>query len=101
MSQPLPLARKTALAYVSGTRNLEPIYEGQESAGGEVTQDACLARMFPDLEKLTEDGRFFELADRLFGPLCAWAGQQVTREMHTVRAARMAQLVAAQGAATP
>ena len=57
--------------------------------------------MFPDLEKLTEDGRFFELADRLVGPLCAWAGQQVTREMHTVRAARVAQLVAAQGAATP
>ncbi len=98
MSQPLPLARKTALAHVSGTRNLEPIYEGQESAGGEVTQDACLARMFPDLEKLTEDGRFFELADRLFGPLCAWTGKQVTREMHAVRAARVAQLVAAQGA---
>ncbi len=96
MSQPLPVARKTALAYVSGTRNLESIYEGQESAGGEVTQDDCLARMFPDLEKLTEDGRFFELADRLFGPLHAWTGKQVTREMHGARAARVAQQTAAQ-----
>jgi exodeoxyribonuclease V gamma subunit len=88
MTQPLPVARKTAVAYVSGTRNLEPIYEGQDS-GGEVTQDACLARMFPDLESLTADGRFFELADLLFGPLCAWTGKHVTREMHGVRAARV------------
>lgn len=98
MSQPLPVARKTALAYVSGTRNLESIYEGQEAAGGEVTQDACLARMFPDLEKLTEDGRFFELADRLFGPLCTWTGRQVMREMHGARPALGAQQMAAQGA---
>ena len=96
MSQPLPVARKTALAHVSGKQNLESIYEGQESVGGEVTQDACLARMFPDLERLTEDGRFFELADRLFGPICAWTGQQVTGEMHAARAARVAQQMAAQ-----
>ena len=97
MSEPLPLARKTALAYVSGARNLEPVYEGQEGSGGEVTQDACLARMFPDLESLTADNRFFQLADRLFGPLCAWTGTQVTREMHAARAARVAQQMAAQG----
>ena len=61
---------------------LEPVYEGQDGAGGEVTQDACLARMFPDLESLTQDGRFFELADRLFGPLNAWARTQVTLQAH-------------------
>ena len=97
MSQPLPVARRTALAHVSGTGNLELIYGGQEGIGGEVTQDACLARMFPDLESLTADGRFFDLADRLFEPLCAWTGAQVTREMHSARAARGPQQVAAQG----
>jgi exodeoxyribonuclease V gamma subunit len=98
MSQPLPVARKTALAHVSGARNLQSIYEGQEGVRGEAAQDACLGRMFPDLESLTADGRFFDLADRLFRPLCAWIAAHVTPELHAVRAARVAQLVAAQGA---
>ncbi len=97
MSQPLPGARKTALAHVSGKRNLEPDYEGQEGVGGEVTQDGCLARMFPDRESLMADGRFTELAGRLFGPFCAWTGAQVTREMHAVGTARLARQLAAQG----
>jgi exodeoxyribonuclease V gamma subunit len=94
MSQPLPLARKTALAHVSGKRNLEAVYEGSNDAGGEVTQDACLARMFPDFETLTADGRFFELAERLFAPLCAWTGAYVTSELHGARATRVALLTA-------
>jgi exodeoxyribonuclease V gamma subunit len=98
MSQPLPVARKTALGHVSGTGKLEAIYEGQEGVRGEAAQDACLRRMFPDFESLKEDGRFFDLADRLFGPLCAWTAAHVTRELHGVRAARIAQQLAAQAA---
>ncbi|NLD53958.1 MAG: exodeoxyribonuclease V subunit gamma [Burkholderiaceae bacterium] len=96
MARPLPIARRTALAHVSGVANLQPIFEGQEGSRGEVTQDACLARMFPDLESLTEDGRFHDLADRLYGPLRAWA-QQLTRETHGERASRIGQRAAGQG----
>jgi exodeoxyribonuclease V gamma subunit len=98
MSEPLPLARKTALAWVSGDGRPESTYDGQQGRGGEVQEDACLARMFSDFEALTADGRFFDLANRLFGPLCAWTTAQVTREMHAARATRLAQQRAAQGA---
>ncbi len=96
MSEPLPVACRTAIAQVSGGGNLEPVYEGH--GGGEVAQDACLQRMFPDLESLVADGRFFLLADRLFGPLCAWTATRVTGETHAARAARVAQQAAATGA---
>ena len=93
MSAPLPLASKTALARVAGAPDEVAVYEGNSFArpaagpgpnaksSGEV-EEPCLARMFPDHEALTADGRFAELAERLFGPLLAWARTHVTFEPH-------------------
>ena len=90
---PLPLASKTALARAAGAPDEVAVYEGNSFAraaagpgpnaksSGEV-EEPCLARMFPDHEALTADGRFAELAERLFGPLLAWARTHVTFEPH-------------------
>ena len=92
-SEPLPLASKTALARVAGAPDEVAVYEGNSFAraaagpgpnaksSGEV-EEPCLARMFPDHDALTADGRFAELAERLFGPLLAWARTHVTFEPH-------------------
>ena len=50
-------------------------------SSGEV-EEPCLARMFPDHEALTADGRFAALAERLFGPLLGWVRTHVTFEPH-------------------
>ena len=89
MAAPLPLASKTALARVAGAFDEVAVYEGSAFAAagsnakssGEV-EEPCLARMFPDHEALTADGRFAELAERLFGPLLAWSQTYVSFEPH-------------------
>ena len=81
MAEALPLACKTALALVAGVNDVSGVYEGGMFRRGEV-EEACLARMFPDYESLTADGRFADLAQRLFGPLHRWAATQVTLELH-------------------
>ncbi|NML18316.1 exodeoxyribonuclease V subunit gamma [Azohydromonas caseinilytica] len=73
MEAPLPLACRTALAFVSDGKPQE-VYEG----GGfsPVTPEGaepCLARLYPDFETLIADGQFEALAPQLYGPLEAWA----------------------------
>jgi exodeoxyribonuclease V gamma subunit len=41
-------------------------------------QEPCLARLYPDYETLTRDGRFQALATQLYGPLAQWTRQGVT-----------------------
>ncbi len=93
MAAPLPLASKTGLARAADALNEVVVYEGSAFArgapsggpnaksSGEV-EEPCLARMYPDHEALTADGRFAELAERLFGPLLAWSQTQVSFEPH-------------------
>ena len=93
MTTPLPLACKTALARVAGALDEVAVYEGNSFArgassggsnarsGGEV-EEPCLERMFPDYEALTADGRFADLAERLFGPLLTWTRTHVAFEPH-------------------
>jgi exodeoxyribonuclease V gamma subunit len=73
MEAPLPLACRTALAFVTDGKPQE-VYEG----GGfnPVTpegEEPCLARLYPDFETLTRDGRFQDLAPQLYGPFSEWA----------------------------
>jgi exodeoxyribonuclease V gamma subunit len=49
--------------------------------------DPCLARMFPDFETLTEDGRFEALARQVYEPLRNWAAAHVSARWHTVEQA--------------
>ena len=88
MSEPIPLACKTGLALARGAKDVAGVYEGSQFGGagkvggtrGEV-EEACLARMYPDFETLSGDGRFQELARRLFAPLQQWVTDLVSREV--------------------
>jgi exodeoxyribonuclease V gamma subunit len=79
MNAPLPLPFKTALAWVA-EKNAVTTYEGTYMISAEV-EDACLARMYPDYEALTADGRFEELAQSVYEPLLKWS-KQLTAEPH-------------------
>ena len=81
MNTPLPLPLKTALAQLE-EKNASAHYEGGFMQSGEV-DEPCLARMFPDFETLTEDGRFEALAQQVYAPLLQWADQYVTARFHS------------------
>ena len=70
LDAPLPLPFRTALAQLEGAHP-QRCYEGHDHAHGEV-EEACLARLYPDFEALSADGRFAELAERLYAPLRDW-----------------------------
>ncbi|MFM2121114.1 MAG: hypothetical protein RL722_2582, partial [Pseudomonadota bacterium] len=74
MQRPLPLACRTALAALEGD-DAETAYEGADHAGalpGEV-EEPCLARLYPDFDSLSADGRFAALAEQLYRPLLEWS----------------------------
>lgn len=80
MNAPLPLPPKTALAWLAN-KDAVAQYEGSFMSTGEV-DEPCLARMFPDFDALTEDGRFDDLAKQVYGELLAWVKQHVSAHFH-------------------
>lgn len=84
MDAPLPLACKTALAYLDDEFKAASVYEGGFHPG-EVDYDPCLARVYPDFATLAADGRFAELAQALYGPLRDWLGS-VAVDIHDTAA---------------
>jgi len=79
MRRPLPLAAKTAFAWLRASfapqfdeakakKAARDAYEGN-FVQGELEQSAYLARAFPTFEDLWSDGEFRDLADRLLRPL--------------------------------
>ncbi|WP_428505249.1 exodeoxyribonuclease V subunit gamma [Roseateles sp.] len=89
MQEPLPLAPKTALAFLD-TEKGKPaeVFEGGgfASAGRQAMpgegEEMSLTRVYPSYAALCADGRFANLAQRLFGPLRAWAEQDVVMQLH-------------------
>ncbi|MEO7854754.1 MAG: exodeoxyribonuclease V subunit gamma, partial [Rubrivivax sp.] len=81
MDSPLPLACATALALLAGASDVAATYEGGFNRRGEV-EDMALARLFPDFEALTADGRFPALAERVYGPLLRWSRDNVSVQRH-------------------
>ena len=75
MDAPLPLACKTALAFLDEESKAPAQYEGGFKRQGEVEYDPGLARLYPDYERLSADGRFAELARQLYAPLRDWTQQ--------------------------
>jgi len=70
LRRPLPLATKTAFAWLKGGEPAaRQAYEGGYNFQGEVETDPYLARVYPDYAALTADGAFTFLAETLFGPL--------------------------------
>ena len=77
---PLPLPLRTALAAAAAGEDLaraETAYEGDGFAQAGEADDACWARLFPDFDALTADGRFAPLAEAVHAPLLAWLADQV------------------------
>ncbi|MDO8777992.1 MAG: exodeoxyribonuclease V subunit gamma [Burkholderiaceae bacterium] len=85
MNAALPLPPKTALAWLAD-RDAASQYEGGYMQTGEV-DESCLARMFPDFDALTDDGRFEALAQQVYEPLLLWATQHVTARFHNIEQA--------------
>ncbi len=81
MGEPLPLPPKTALTWLSDPRKAASEYEGDYMKTGEI-EEPCLARMFPDFEALTADGRFEALAKEIYQPLIDWCKKHVTAQRH-------------------
>jgi exodeoxyribonuclease V gamma subunit len=73
MEAPLPLACRTALAFVSDGKPAEVYDGGGFNPVAPEGAEPCLARLYPDFEALVADGRFETLAPQLYGPLHAWA----------------------------
>jgi exodeoxyribonuclease V gamma subunit len=74
MTAPLPLACRTALAFVAQKADVALVYEGSDFSRGEVAEP-CLARCFADFAALIADGQFAARAPVLYGPLHEWAKQ--------------------------
>jgi exodeoxyribonuclease V gamma subunit len=80
MNTALPLPPKTALAWLAD-KDASSQYEGGYLINGEVAE-SCLARLFPDFEALSADGRFDALARQIYTPLELWATAHVTARFH-------------------
>jgi exodeoxyribonuclease V gamma subunit len=81
MTGPLPLACRTALARAADAADVAAVYDGGPYLHGEV-EEPCLARLYPDYEALTADGRFPALAERLYGPIVRWTRDRVSLQLH-------------------
>lgn len=69
MRRPLPLAVKTAFAFLDNASNLRAIYEGGYKLEGEVERSPYLQRAWPDFASLSAGGEFERLAWQLLGTL--------------------------------
>ncbi len=76
LDQPLPLACKTALAFLQGG-DAQSTYDGGFELTGEVA-DLCLARLWPDFGALCEDGSWQANAQAVYAPLLEWLSTSVT-----------------------
>jgi exodeoxyribonuclease V gamma subunit len=81
MQAPLPLPPRTALVWLEDNHKAAASYEGGFRIEGE-GKDSYLARVYPDFEALSEDGRFAVLSEQVYGQLNAWAAQHVTARYH-------------------
>jgi exodeoxyribonuclease V gamma subunit len=80
MNSPLPLPPKTALAWLT-EKDAVSQYEGGYMVRGDV-EEVCMARMFPDYDALSTDGRFEALSRQVYLPLLKWAEHYVTASLH-------------------
>ena len=81
MEAPLPLALRTGLALLQDAAKARQAYEGNGQSEGD-NADACLARIYPDFDALSADGRLQALAEAVCAPLDQWASMQVVAVPH-------------------
>ncbi|GAB3454856.1 exodeoxyribonuclease V subunit gamma [Massilia terrae] len=81
LDAPLPLACKTALVYLQGG-DPRSAYEGGFERPGEVEQEQCLARLWPDFAALAASGEWAGLAAAAYGPLVRWMEEDIKVRVH-------------------
>ncbi|MDR1890482.1 MAG: exodeoxyribonuclease V subunit gamma [Zoogloeaceae bacterium] len=76
MTRPLPVACKTAFAWLAARGKAAPeakaatCYDGDDfNLAGEASQSPTLARAYPDFAAITRNGEFHEWVERLYAPL--------------------------------
>ncbi|MAA66313.1 MAG: exodeoxyribonuclease V subunit gamma [Alteromonadaceae bacterium] len=80
LSKPLPVAVRTAFAWLSAaekgeeaaTRSARSVYESQFKSSGEGDESPYLQRVFPDFDALWQEGEFAHHAEALYGPVRAY-----------------------------
>lgn len=85
LNAPLPVACKTALAYLAGG-DPRSVYDGGFELSGEV-EDPCLARLWPEFSLLVAAGGWPDLADALYGGLAGWLANHIQVTQHAGEAA--------------
>ncbi|MDY7577383.1 exodeoxyribonuclease V subunit gamma [Herbaspirillum sp. RTI4] len=81
MDAPLPVARQTTLNWLASDKSdsaARLTYEGGYQRTGEVEQEPCLDRLWPDFATLRAQTGWEDYADRLYQPLLDWMKTQTT-----------------------
>jgi exodeoxyribonuclease V gamma subunit len=81
LDQPLPVACKSALAQLLDG-DPRAAYDGGFERPGEVEQEQCLARLWPDFASLCAAGDWAGLVEQVYGPLVEWMTQDIAIRMH-------------------
>ena len=98
--RPLPTALRTGMAFLADPDKASGVYEGTGFGAEGESQEACLARLYPDFESLTSDGEFQTWSQVLYEPLRNWIATAVSvHALPAVGADDDAAAVAADGAA--
>jgi exodeoxyribonuclease V gamma subunit len=87
MTRPLPVACRTALAWLN-EKDAALSYDGNGDFMRAEAEEACLAREYPDYEALTADGQFEVWAEQLYGPVLHWIAAHVSVESHATAQTR-------------
>ncbi|HJV74726.1 MAG TPA: exodeoxyribonuclease V subunit gamma [Noviherbaspirillum sp.] len=79
MQRPLPVALDTAIALLNDQKPGK-VYDGDPYSPipGEAQREPCLARLWPDYERLAGDPEWEAWARRVYAPLLAWVESHVT-----------------------
>jgi exodeoxyribonuclease V gamma subunit len=86
LDAPLPVACKTALAFLLDG-DPRATYDGGFERPGEVEQEQCLARLWPDFAALTAGGEWAALAEGTYGPLVRWMNEDIAVTVHAAEEA--------------
>jgi exodeoxyribonuclease V gamma subunit len=86
LDAPLPLACKAALAFLLDG-DARAAYDGGFERPGEVEQEQCLARLWPDFAALTAGGEWVQLVEETYGPLVRWMAEDIQIAVHAQEAA--------------
>ena len=83
---PLPVACKAALTFLMDG-DARAAYDGGFERPGEVEQEQCLARLWPDFTALTAAGAWADLAEGTYGPLVRWMNEDIQVTVHAAEEA--------------